>query len=471
MADVAKITLFVVDIGKTNLKANVLDETGAQLYNKTAPNRVINKKPYPHFNDAFIWEFIISAMQEAVCQHPISHICVATHGAAAALVNPNEKDTGLVMPIMDYEWDGVDEYADEYSKLRPSFYDSFSPNLPQGLNLGRQIHWQSKQWPDDFSRVKYILPLAQYWAWRLTGIAVSEVSALGCHTDLWEPQNEDFSSLVYSQNWQNKFPPFASAWSVLGPIHPDIYTITGMPKNCKILTGVHDSNASLARFLKRKNDQVPVIISTGTWTITMDSDGDVSSLGEQKDMLANVDVTGKPICCARFMGGREYAEICKQLGANLDGDCQVQDVQDIIDNDVFALPDFSNGSGPYGGHKSQIIGTPKSAHALASLYCAMMIDIELDLLGAEGPIVIEGSFADNTMICSLLSLMRSRQDVYRLQSDNGIAQGCLSLALWDHAFFPMPALTKCPKIKLDSFTFYRNLWQKHCNNPRRIKYA
>ena len=47
-----------------------------------------------------------------------------------------------------------------------------------------------------FARVRTILTYAQYWVWRLTGIAVNEVTSLGCHTDLWNPQKGDFPSLV-----------------------------------------------------------------------------------------------------------------------------------------------------------------------------------------------------------------------------------------------------------------------------------
>ena len=36
----------------------------------------------------------------------------------------------------------------------------------------------------------------QYWVSRLTGTVASDVTSLGCHTDLWAPGAGDFSSLV-----------------------------------------------------------------------------------------------------------------------------------------------------------------------------------------------------------------------------------------------------------------------------------
>ena len=46
----------------------------------------------------------------------------------------------------------------------------------------------------------------QYWSWRLTGNLSSEISSIGCHTDLWAPSSEKFSSLVVEQSWSKLFP-------------------------------------------------------------------------------------------------------------------------------------------------------------------------------------------------------------------------------------------------------------------------
>ncbi len=62
-----------------------------------------------------------------------------------------------------------------------------SPTLPMGLNLGAQIHWQARRFPDAFAKTRHILMYPQYWAFRLTGVAASEATSLGCHTDLWAP--------------------------------------------------------------------------------------------------------------------------------------------------------------------------------------------------------------------------------------------------------------------------------------------
>ena len=127
-------------------------------------------------------------------------------------------------------------------------------------------------------------------------------------------------------------------------------------------------------------------------------------------MLANIDAMQQPIACARFMGGREFEAICEQAGSWLGEQFNVSDIQNVIDNQVFALPDFSDGSGPFGGAEcSFTANTDKvSGIALATIYCALMIDYQLDMLGAKGDIFIEGAFLKNPLLCAVLNQLKRR---------------------------------------------------------------
>jgi sugar (pentulose or hexulose) kinase len=457
-------SLLVVDIGKTNLKLTVLAADGSVGFQRTQPNYLYTDGTYPSYDVEAIWDWLVTTIGDAAVDHPTSHICVAAHGAAAALIHPDkdEGENGLVLPVLDYEWDGCREFDEEYEQLRPEFSESLSPALPAGLNLGRQFYWQSRRFPEEFQSAKYILPYAQYWSWRLCGVAACEVSALGSHTDLWAPKENTFSSLVGRLDWREKFAPVRPAWMVLGNVLPPVAEATGLASDCQVLTGVHDSNASHARFMGLARDARPVVVSTGTWVVAMHSSGDLSQLDPHRDMLANVDVTGAPIACARYMGGREFAEICTRLGCEASGECSVHDLQSIIDDKVFALPDFSGGSGPFGGRRAEIVENPSSGLALANLYAALMIDLELDLLGASGPVVIDGSFSQNETLCALLASLRPRCRITRMSGSDGVAQGCLLLAHWNTDQYCMRETSKCEQIKLEGLSAYRNEWRRRC---------
>ncbi|MFY1005243.1 hypothetical protein ACNF5F_27930, partial [Escherichia coli] len=65
-------------------------------------------------------------------------------------------------------------------------------------------------------------PRAQYWAWFLTGNALSEVTSLGCHSDLWCPQEADFSPMARRLGWAERFAPLARAGDTVGTLRPEI---------------------------------------------------------------------------------------------------------------------------------------------------------------------------------------------------------------------------------------------------------
>jgi len=456
----------VIDIGKTSIKASVPAMDGTSCVISAVPNLVNEGDPYPSFDVDAVWEWMLDALEQAAQNWPITHVCVTTHGAAAALIHKNapEGENGLALPVLDYEWEGVEASSPLYDSLRPDFTESYSPTLPKGLNLGRQLFWQQQNFPGAFKATDCILPYAQYWSWRLCGIAASEVSSLGAHTDLWAPMTRQWSSLAQTQNWDKKFAPLKPAWQSLGYILPAIAQKTGLSSTCKVLTGVHDSNAGYARVLPIPLAERPCLISTGTWAITINPRGEAMCLDPSRDMLMNVDITGAPLACARFMGGREYAEICHQTNADMDAPCTLDALQHTITDGVFALPDFSAGSGPFGGQNPRILGQPNNGKALAILYSALMMDLELSLLKADhGPIVIEGSFADNPMLCSLLAALRPDQSIKRLSSISAIAQGCLTLVNWENRGQYDLGMHECQRVELKGLEPYRRAWQHACN--------
>ena len=74
---------------------------------------------------------------------------MTTHGATCALLDAHGD---LALPVLDYEHDGPDTLAAEYDAVRPPFAETGSPRLPAGLNLGAQIFWQQRRFPDAFAR-------------------------------------------------------------------------------------------------------------------------------------------------------------------------------------------------------------------------------------------------------------------------------------------------------------------------------
>ncbi len=416
----------VLDVGKTHVKLHVIDEQLTSRFSRGRDNPVIEAGLYPHYDIDDLWCWICKALTEAAAHFDINVIAVTTHGAAAALVHPKVGESGLVLPIMDYEFTDVACDSD-YQAIRPPFTETYSPALPLGLNLGRQLFWQQRHCQQAFDNAQYILPYPQYWAWRLTRVAVAEVSSWGCHTDLWQPTTGDYSAVVDSLGIRAKLPPLVHAGDVIGTVTAEVSAQTGLPTKCQVIAGLHDSNASYLRYLHRKTPFT--VVSTGTWVISFSTATEMSSLVEQQDMLANVDINGHPVACARFMGGREFEQICRQTGSNPQGGFTEADLHQLIEKPVFALPDFSGGSGPFGGRDPECQAGARNGTALASLYCALMLDYELELLQAQGDIIVEGVWLRDVLQCRLLAQLRPGQPVLLSRDETGTVTGAARLAL------------------------------------------
>jgi sugar (pentulose or hexulose) kinase len=451
----------VFDIGKTHIKLHLLDRQGQTLAVVETLNNPVLVGIYPAADVNGIWRWLLENITVLQSTFGIDSISITTHGATAALVNPQQGGNGLVLPVMDYEFQGVEALNSEYAKVRPDFTESGSPALPAGLNLGRQLHWLAKSCPAEFAQSTYILLYPQYWVWRLTGQCWSEVTSLGCHTDLWAPWQRGYSSLVKAMGWQHKFPPLANAWDVAGTVNEEICAATGLSQHCPVHVGIHDSNASYLRYKMAFPEQRFAILSTGTWSIAMNGGADASVLQERRDMLANVDVHGIPVVCSRFMGGREYARICQKLGGALDSPTAEQQISPLIAHGVFCLPAWQPGTGPFGHSNPAILGELPAdvpPAALASLYCALMLDYQLDLVDARSTLIIGGAFLKNPLLCGLLAQLRAGQTLLASSDITGTVMGTAQLAHWDEPAETL-ALDSIQPTAVAGLAEYRDGWR------------
>ena len=400
----------VLDVGKTHAKLSLIGPGGEVLAARTRANAAIVANGRPALDTEGIETWAIGALRDLASLAAVVAIVPVGHGAAAALIDGDE----LVAPVLDYEAEPPPVLAAAYAAERDPFAATLSPPLPQGLNLGLQFFWQEALYPAFWPAKARALLWPQYWAWRLCGERAAEATSLGCHTDLWRPYEVDYSALAKRHGWDQRLGPLRPARAVLGTVRPDLAPATGLPADCRVLCGLHDSNASLnaVRGFAEVACGAFTLVSTGTWFITFQSGGvGPRRLDPTRDTLANVDVDGHPAPSARFMGGREYAAI---LGQDLGATASLAAAATLVEAGVRTRPAFASG-GPFPGLSGAVIGSPESPAqraALASLHLALMSDVELDLVGAEGPIVIEGRFAEDPVFAAALAALRRKSAVY-----------------------------------------------------------
>ncbi|MGV0908645.1 FGGY-family carbohydrate kinase [Martelella sp. FOR1707] len=447
----------VIDIGKTNAKVALVDlERLSEIAVRTRPNTVLAGPPYPHYDTEGLWQFVLASLTALQALHPIDAITVTTHGAAAALL---ADDGTLAAPILDYEHDGPDTLQSAYDAIRPDFAETGSPRLPMGLNLGAQLFWQFETFPEIRQRAKTIVTYPQYWAFRLCGEAVNEVTSLGCHTDLWCPDKKAFSSLVETAGLGDLMAPVAKAADCLGPVLPDIAASTGIAAGTPVYCGIHDSNASLYAHLAIR--PVPFsIVSTGTWVIGMALGGARVALDPGRDTLINVNARGEPVPSARFMGGREFDRVMSGHPREYDPG----DIEAVLDRDAMLLPAVEMRSGPFQNRWQSWTVDETSLGSGArfvavSFYLALMTATGLAMAGADGPVFVEGPFAANQVYLDMLAAATGRP--VSAVAGTGTSIGAAMLAAGDS--MPARAPGGTPGTPGAGMAAYAEQWRSLCD--------
>ncbi|MBZ9761301.1 FGGY-family carbohydrate kinase [Mesorhizobium sp. CA8] len=414
----------VIDIGKTNAKVALVDlATLSEIALRRIANAPVRQAPYPHHDVEALWTFILNSLADLNREGRIDAISITTHGATGALVDGSGE---LVLPVLDYEFDGPDQLAADYNAVRPPFGETGTPRLPIGLNLGAQFFWQQKRFPAEFTRAAAMLMYPQYWALRLTGVAANELTSLGCHTDLWNPWTSDYSSLVDQMGWRRLMAPVRPAKDRLGPILPELARRTGLDPQTPVFCGLHDSNASLLPHLL--SDRPPFsVVSTGTWVVSMAVGGRRVELDAARDTLVNVNALGDPVPSARFMGGREFS----LLTEGQPQEWSEADATAVLARQVLLLPSTQQGSGPFPHRDAQWLNADDLStgqrFAAISFYLALMTATCLELIGGEGPTIVEGPFAQNRLFIRMLATAAERP-VIASETSTGTSIGAALLA-------------------------------------------
>lgn len=405
----------VLDIGKTNVKLTFVDS----INNKTIKFFTTKQKNiYRHgikiLNSNSIFEWALKKITYIGKKHNLDKFVCTAHGTSIALISYDDKE---LLACTDYEYK-FDKLFNSYKKIAPKFNESFSPFLENGLNIGQQIYYLYKRKQKLIKETKYILNYPQYIVWKLTSSFSSEISYVGCHTHLWDFKRNKLSSFVKKIKLEKKFPKIRKAWDTIGQRKIG-------ESNLKIINGIHDSNASYLYF---KNSDIKnfTLVSTGTWYIIFNQKTPLKNLNPSLDMLANIDVFGKPVPTMRFMGGREYDHLMGVFKISN----KTRAIKNFSFHDYLIYPSYASGGGfsinkinigfYEGLNKGQI-------YYLICLYISFVINFCLNQMKSSNTIILDGPITKNITIMKILSSLRKKQIVLKNKREIGTTLGATNL--------------------------------------------
>src|SRR5262249_52708897 len=127
----------------------------------------------------------------------------------------------LAFPVMDYLAEPPADIVAAYRRIAPPFDEVFCPVNPMALTLGLQLFLEETAFPDAFAKVRTILPWGQYFAYRLTGRAVTGYTELGAQTQLIDVTTRRYSSLARKRGWDKLFAPQAPPFETVGVLRKE----------------------------------------------------------------------------------------------------------------------------------------------------------------------------------------------------------------------------------------------------------
>lgn len=301
--------ILIFDIGKTNKKVLLFDEHYKVVFERGIQlPETVDEDGDPCEDIRLLTNWIQETFQEIshMEQYDISGINFSAYGASFVYVDDYYKP---VAPLYNY----LKPYP---ADLRQQFYQTYggeenvsketaSPVLGS-LNSGMQLYRLKYQRPELFDKVKYALHLPQYLSYLVTGAVCTDITSIGCHTQLWGFTRNDYHQWVYNENIDVKLPPIYNG--------DDVIEIAYGGKHVPVGVGLHDSSAALIPYLANFHEPF-ILLSTGTWCISLNPFNQTALTTEElkKDCLCYIQYQGKPVKASRLFAGYEHEQQTRRL--------------------------------------------------------------------------------------------------------------------------------------------------------------
>jgi len=312
----AKPVVVVFDVGKTNKKLFLFDENYQIVFEKSARFiETVDEDGFPCENLESLRLSVFDSLSEVfrLKEFSIKAVNFSSYGASFVYVG---EDGTPVAPLYNYLKPYPPELSEKFYKKyggEESFSQQTASPVLGSLNSGLQLYRLKMQKPEIFSKVKYALHLPQYLSFLLTGNYCSDLTSIGCHTAMWDFEQDRYHEWIQREGIALKLPPIVPANKVSPPLFPGT--------SYKIGCGLHDSSAALIPYLVNFSEPF-VLISTGTWCISLNpfNRHNLTQDELKKDCLSFLQYKGQPVKASRLFSGNEYEQQVKRIAAHFNVD-------------------------------------------------------------------------------------------------------------------------------------------------------
>ncbi len=436
----------VLDIGKTNKKVSLFSRDFEVLAAERAsiPPRDHNGIEVEDTPSILSWfkQNLASLSRHAA----IRGIAVTTHGATFVLLD----ETGaLAHPVISYTWPGGSVIQDE-------FYETFGSPLELHrrtgtpdigfVNMAKVLFYVKTRMPEVWTRCRHGLFYGPYFGYELTGVRGLEPTFPGNHTYFWDFTKTSWSSVGRALEADRLFGErLQKSWDVLGPIRPEWAQETGVPADCQVTLGIHDSNANYLPYLAQEHTDF-LLNSTGTWCVLMRPSNTVHLTDAEIEakVFFNQDAFARPVRTSLTTSGMDYDAYREFTDAKDEGDLDAAR-RVIRERSLFVVPGVLPDARAFPGETPRVVRGDK-VYPLDDLrrdggkpfselgqdyYAALDLGLALATkrmlghcgIGSETTVFIEGGFAKNRTYCQALAALCPTQKFRLTRAREGTSFG------------------------------------------------
>lgn len=423
----------VFDIGKTNKKVFLFNENYQMVWEQSVVfPETVDEDGFPCEDINSLRNWIINQLAdlEILEKYTLKAINFSTYGASFVYVD--EKGNNLT-PLYNY----LKPYPET---LKQKFYSKYkgeeklatktaSPVLGS-LNSGMQMYRLKEENPSVFNSVKYCLHLPQYLSSLLTGHYFTDITSVGCHTNLWHFKKMKYHKWLRKEGIIRKIAPLLSAEETLPYLQNNTISVG---------IGLHDSSSALIPYSINFTEPF-VLLSTGTWVISLNPFNNQPLTFEelQSDCLCFLHYQSKPVKASRLFAGQEHEVQTKKLanhfGVSNDFYKEINFDKDIIKQLRAKKSNGESSESPNGILKQFLFGERNwnDFKNPAIAYHQLLLDIVNQQIASTNLVIqnspvkkmfVDGGFSKNTIFMNLLAEAYPEMEVYAASMAQASALG------------------------------------------------
>jgi len=439
----------IFDIGKTNKKFFLIDESYNIVLERSIPfTEILDENGDACDDIARITGWIAETLTEML-QLPgfeIRAINFSTYGASLVYIDAEDRVlTPLYSYLKAYPEKLKEELYAKYGGEAKISRETASPVLGS-LNSGMQLYRILKEKPALYDNIRFALHLPQYVSYLVTKEYYSDITSIGCHTQLWDFQHHTYHAWVIKEGLDKKLAP-------LFPSDKALSTTLGN-RQVPVGTGLHDSSAALIPYLAVFSEPF-ILISTGTWCISLNPFNHTPLTADElaKDCLCYMGYKGNPVKAARLFAGNEHEQQVRRLAdhfkTSLDHYKNVRYDASMIAVLKTKFNFDTDDDIPTGSNSSGFIKRPiDEFDSYEEAYHCLMQDImqqqaastRLVIRGSQVTrLFVDGGFGNNAVYMHLFSLAFPAMEVYAASVAQATAMGAALAIHQEWNTQPVPA--------------------------------